>query len=265
MRYSCELNKFYGADITGKYPYKAEYPLRVGTKFMAKKRKNNPLTTQNKSEFVFKVIGAIGIIAGIIFGVMKLSPEEAPTFTTYNYDAELVSTPREIVQTNTFKLVQFEIDGISSGYISRQGGFAGIRENGKEYKTYVLDPYYYQTSKSSSSNPVFNVTIQNSSDNQLILTEIIYRVHRVGQVKGGDFGPLAPNVKYRHRIQWKVGDQVAKFVPPFSVSPKRAGSFLLEVASITEGIGMAWLLDIVFVNSNGKSVSTGTFQLIMGN
>jgi hypothetical protein len=230
---------------------------------MARKRNEKVQQKTNTTDLVFKIIGAAGVIAGIIFGAVKLLPVEETTLITYDYDAELLATPRELIQSDTFELIQFELDGIASGYVSEVSGFGGVVEDEKVYKTYHLDPYYSQSSKSSSSNPVFNVTILNKSDNQLVISEVIYRVHRIDGVRGGDFGPLAPNVKYRHGIHWEIGDQLAKLIPPFAIAPNRAGSFLLELQSLKEDVGLVWLLEVAFLDSSGKSVTTDIFQLIM--
>lgn len=226
-----------------------------------KKLKDQIELKKYRTELIFKLIAAIGVISAIVFGAAPFVMKSENKQQEYYYKAELLQTPSTLDAADEFKLIQFEINGLESGYEKSTEGFAGI--SGKEYTTYSLDTYYSQSTKTASSNPVFNVTIQNNSDRQTIITDVLYRIHKTGQVRGGDYGPLSPNVKYRHGIDWKKGDQLAKLSPPFSINEKKAGSFLLEIESIKKGAGLTWLLEIAFIDSNGKSVKTSLFQLIM--
>ena len=60
-----------------------------------------------------------------------------------------------------------------------------------------------------------------------------------------------------------MGDQLIKLSPPFRIADRSSGSFLLEIVSLDAGVGLVWLMDIIFLNSENEGVGTGTIQLIM--
>ena len=127
------------------------------------------------------------------------------------------------------------------------------------YTTWLLDcvgiPY-----------PAFHVTVQNTSDQEQVITGIVYRVHKTGQVMGGEGGALSPQVTYVHSIVWQAGDQEVALEHPFAVPPKRSASFNLQLMPSTGGAGMCWLMTIYLVIDGGPdAVASDEFQLIMSN
>jgi hypothetical protein len=167
-----------------------------------------------------------------------------------------------IPKNKSLKLSQFELYGIESSYLKSNDLFAAI--GSQKYITYGLDPYFNQLGHSLAPIPIFNVVLKNNSDNEILITKTIYRVSKIGQVKGGDYGPLQPNIRYEHILEWKTGDQEFPLVPPFKISPHSSGSFLLQMRTNNNDIGLCWLMKIYFITSNEEGgVSTDIFQLIM--
>jgi hypothetical protein len=159
-------------------------------------------------------------------------------------------------------LKQFELYGIETAYSKSKQPFAGA---GKWYTTYALDPYYDKaTDNNLSLNPIFNVAIENTSNRDLLITKILYRISDIGEVSGGDYGVLFPKARYFHTLAWKKGDQEFPLVPPFKIGSKSFGSFLLELNNTDNNVGLCWLMKVHFITSDEEgSVSTDNFQLIM--
>ena len=226
---------------------------------------NDNTTTHSRRYFLnlaFKIIGAIGVLAAIYFGYHTIIDNDEPIQEIYA-KAELLSKPLDYSGSPHIRLLQFELNATESGYAKHDLSFAAIGEP-PLYTTYSQDPHLVDPARSTtSSNPVFSVVIQNKSDTELVISSILYRVHQVGGVKGGNYGPLSPNVKYRNGIHWTAGDQLAKLSPPFGIASRSSGSFLLEIVSLDEGVGLAWLMEIVFLTAENEGVGTETIQLIM--
>lgn len=170
-----------------------------------------------------------------------------------------------IKKNKQIKLSQFELYGIESAYLKDEEPFAA---NGtKTYPTYSLDPYFGNSGSSSSTLapiPIFNVVIENTSNKEILLTKILYRVSKVGQVMGGGTGMLEPNARYEHVLEWKTGDQEFALVPPFKIEPQSFGSFMLQLKTNKKDIGLCWLMKVYFFTSNDEgAVSTDVFQLVM--
>lgn len=167
-----------------------------------------------------------------------------------------------IPKRKNLKLAQFELYGIESAYVKDVQFFAAIGP--KEFTTYSLDPYYNQIGHSLDPTPIFNVVLENTSDREILITKTLYRVSKVGQVMGGDYGLLEPKTRYEHILEWKTGDQEFSLVPPFRIGPHSSGDFLIQLKTNEKNIGLCWLMKIYFITSNEEGgVSTETFQLIM--
>lgn len=167
-----------------------------------------------------------------------------------------------IRKNSKLKVSQFELYGIESDYTKTKETFAAT--GGKEYPTYSLSPYYGQTGHTLAPVPIFNVVLENTSDKEILITKTLYRVSKIGQVMGGNYGLLEPEARYEHILEWKTGDQEFNLVPPFKIPPRSYGSFLLQLKTNERNIGLCWLMKIYFITSNEEGgVSTDIFQLIM--
>ncbi len=111
--------------------------------------------------------------------------------------------------------------------------------------------------------PVITFVLKNSGTTAVTLTEVVYEVEDVGQVKGGVSGAIYPEETYDHTLDHHKGEQRRQLKPPFRINPGDNGSFNLRLFSSEKAPGLTWLLRIKFAASNGASVSTGPFQIIM--
>lgn len=170
-----------------------------------------------------------------------------------------------IPKNKKIKLAQFELYGIKSAYEKTLENFGSVGT--KNYPTYSIDPNYYQLASASHTLdpiPIFNVVLENTTDREILITKTLYRVSRVDQVKGGDYGLLEPNARYEHILEWKTGDQEFSLVPPFRIAPRAFGSFLIQLKTNKKDIGLCWLMKAYFITSMEEGgVSTEEFQLIM--
>jgi hypothetical protein len=111
--------------------------------------------------------------------------------------------------------------------------------------------------------PVITFVLKNSGTTAVTLTEVVYEIEDVGQVKGGVSGAIYPEETYDHTLDHQKGEQRRQLKPPFRINPGDNGSFNLRLFSSEKAPGLTWLLRIKFIASNGTSVSTGPFQIIM--
>ncbi len=112
--------------------------------------------------------------------------------------------------------------------------------------------------------PVFEVEIENLSDDELAITEVLYRTQAVAQVLGAEYGPLISVGAYVHEIDWIAGDQAASLVPTLRLPPHSTTDFLLGVTTTTPDWGLCWLMKIFFIiDAEHGGISTPEFQLIM--
>jgi hypothetical protein len=110
--------------------------------------------------------------------------------------------------------------------------------------------------------PVFQIVIQNHHTSDLVVTAIVYHVRAIGQVSGGESGPLGPAVTYVHKIDYRVGDQKYNLDPPFRIASNAVASFALQIWTDKPDVGLTWDMNIRLMTSQG-TIETDEFQLIM--
>lgn len=114
------------------------------------------------------------------------------------------------------------------------------------------------------SFPVFEVEIENLTDEELEITRFLYRTSETDTVMGGEYGPLISQAAYVHEIDWVTGDQAASLVPPLELPPQSTTSFLLGITTSYPEWGMCWMMEIYFIiDRETGGVHTDEFQLIM--
>jgi hypothetical protein len=129
-----------------------------------------------------------------------------------------------------------------------------------DYEAYIL----WLSSCAGIPFPVFTVTIENLTDQEQLITKVLYRTEETTSEMGGYLIPLTPIVTYVHEIAWMVGDQEAALDPAFPISPKSSASFQLQLTTKAPDIGMIWLMKICFViDAERGGVCTDEFQLVM--
>ncbi len=152
---------------------------------------------------------------------------------------------------NTFKSIYMESD------IAKFG-------QGSRVKTYVVNPEKIDSTQNTlqATYPVFNVVIDNPSEQEITITKISYNIDEVGQVRSGGVGPIESSYQYTHKLEYKKGEQEFKLAEPMTISAKSSRAF--EFAMMTEHpeLGLAWWTNVAFHTSNGR-VATDMFQLVL--
>lgn len=110
--------------------------------------------------------------------------------------------------------------------------------------------------------PVFNITLENRAKRPLLVTALVYNVSEVGQVMGGEPGPLSPRVRYVHELKYEAGTQRRELSSVFEIPPEGARAFELQLETKHPDLGLCWLVRID-IETNQGTVSTEEFQLIL--
>jgi len=132
---------------------------------------------------------------------------------------------------------------------------------GPRVKTYI-NRHKVSDYSSLDQKPVWQVTLSNPTDKDMVLTDIKYHVSDIGQVMGGEPGPLSASYEYKYDLKYEKGVQSQVLVPPFKVPPKSSGAFDLVLFTEHPDIGLGWIMQIEFITNIG-SVSTDEFQVYL--
>jgi hypothetical protein len=163
-----------------------------------------------------------------------------------------------VVEEDKPKIAQFALNMSKSAFretLSPKFAASEIR-----LPTYGVDPAFFGVLKNFRA--IFSVSIENVNERDLLVTDVIYEVSEVGQVRGGGAGPLNSNQTYFHEIKYEVGSQKNRLVPPYRIPAKSVGAFELELYSTDPRPGLTWIMSVKFITNMGE-VSTETFQLIL--
>ena len=112
-------------------------------------------------------------------------------------------------------------------------------------------------------NPVFTVTLGNTTPLDLVVTTVIYHILEVGQVMGGVGGPLYPLKTYDFTLAWRSGDQRQTLNPAFIVPAHGHASFDIRLSPGTTEHGVSWWMNLEIKDSLGHSVKSPNFDLTM--
>ena len=107
------------------------------------------------------------------------------------------------------------------------------------------------------------VTIKNPTDEDAILTDVVYDIKRVGGVRSSRPGPLSALATYNHGLFHSEGKQPQRLIPPFQILRGQAASLELELTSCSPGKGLGWFLRIGFKTSSKDIAYTEYFQLYL--
>ncbi|MDJ0820295.1 MAG: hypothetical protein QNJ09_00625 [Paracoccaceae bacterium] len=110
--------------------------------------------------------------------------------------------------------------------------------------------------------PVFEVVLRNTTDSDIIITDIEYDVEDIGGYKGYIDDPAQYIETYHFDLAYVKGVQRHRLMPSFVVAPRSADSFRLRLFSSHDDAGLSWRLKLRLNSSNG-SVETDTFQILM--
>lgn len=110
---------------------------------------------------------------------------------------------------------------------------------------------------------VLSFTIQNPSDNELLITSVTFNVTEKGQVKSLTPRPLEPNKLYKHKLDWKIGKQNKVLVPVYSIPSKTTGSFEVEVLADKSTPLGAGLITTALITTNMGVLETEKVQIYL--
>jgi len=193
------------------------------------------------------------IAAIVVLGVTAIALANFTTAMTSSWKAisELFDRDQEP------EILQFALDPSKSSFYEIDAPKFGA---GPKIKTFTIDPSFLGVIRTGRA--IFQVSLENPNDKNMVLTDVIYNVSELGDVKGGVAGPLNSKQSYFHKLEYKVGQQKTQLVPPFVIPPKSVGAFTLELYSNDPRPGLTWVMDIDFISNRGR-VSTDTFQLVL--
>jgi len=153
-------------------------------------------------------------------------------------------------------VVQFALVS-SSAYRETSEGFAASSMH--PVTTYSLDP---NPPPFLVRKPIFQVSIENRAEADILVTDVAYHVDKIGQVAGGEPGPLNPAFTYVHDLEFRTGVQKRQLVPPFKIPAKSVGALKLVLETKHPDVGLCWLMYAEFITSKGAA-KTEDFQLVL--
>jgi hypothetical protein len=110
--------------------------------------------------------------------------------------------------------------------------------------------------------PVFLITIENSADQSILVTKVIYNVYKIETGRGQErTGPLIPTASYAHRIKIHKGAQQFSLTPGFNIPAKQNGSFEIQLWTDAIETSVDLDMDVEFTTNKG-SVKTSRFHLV---
>lgn len=156
------------------------------------------------------------------------------------------------------KLIQVALSDSAHGYETNTTDLIfGERSNNFIQTFEQVYPLY------SPPRLVLLFTIQNTSTEELLVTNITYIVTDKGQVKSIFPKPLEPNKTYTHNLHWTIGTQVRRLTPVYSVPAKQTGAFEVEITTgESTPLGSGVILTIQ-INTNLGTLETNNIQLYL--
>jgi hypothetical protein len=189
----------------------------------------------------------------LIVAASVLSGIEATTSAVTGVASSLIGI---FVPKDRPAVVQFALVA-SSAYRETSEGFAASAMD--PLTTYSMDsnppPYLIR-------KPIFQVSIENRADAEILVTDVAYHVDKIDQVAGGEPGPLSAAFTYVHGLEFRTGVQKRQLVPPFKIPAKSVGAFKLVLETKHPDVGLCWLMYAEFITTKG-SAKTRDFQLVL--
>jgi hypothetical protein len=119
---------------------------------------------------------------------------------------------------------------------------------------------YIKENRAVSLDFVFS----NKSKTDAIIKSVDLDVSAAEQVAGGSPGIVVPNHTYIVNLKHQVGIQSFELIPVYRVPGNDTGSFTVVFKPATEGVGLCWIMRVVFHSSLGD-IKSENFSLIMSN
>lgn len=104
----------------------------------------------------------------------------------------------------------------------------------------------------------------NSAEVDAVFTQADVVVEYTTNVAGGSPGVINSNHTYKLPIRHKVGTQPFRLIPNYRIPGKDSAAFTLVFEPGSEGVGMCWILRVVFHTNHGR-ISSETFSIILSN
>jgi hypothetical protein len=104
----------------------------------------------------------------------------------------------------------------------------------------------------------------NNSKSDAVINAVDLDVTDVGQFAGGRPGIVVPNHIYVVNLKHQVGIQSFALTPVYRVPGNDTGSFAVVFKPASEGMGLCWMMKVIFHTSLGN-VSSEMFSVIMSN
>ena len=194
-----------------------------------------------------KPVIAAGIVAAVALGGLAAGLKSVQTIRD-----SVKGITQNLVRP---ELVSFTLSPNAAGFEQVNSFLFGVGPT--RYLTF--EPVHGTTERPEA---IFLVTIKNPTDKALIITKVDYEVEQVGQVMGGESGPLQSLATYHHTIEHFTGVQEQPLSPPFRIAAHDAASFELQLVSATEGPGLGWFMRTVFITDAGD-IESPSFQLFL--
>jgi len=154
------------------------------------------------------------------------------------------------------KLTQFALSENSYGYIETIEFVFG--EGPREVRTFGQVPTLL-----SPPSLVFQITLQNPSSQDLLVTDVTYDVVEVGQVRSDSPSPIESNKRYKHNLRWAVGQQLERLVPVYRIPANTTGSFEVEITTDPSSPPGSGVLMTVAINTNLGTAKSENFQVYL--
>lgn len=205
------------------------------------------------SVWIARIRNSPAVAVVIVFAVVAISISAFITTATGGWKAF-----REFFHPyDAPRILQFALDPSKSSFYEATGPKFGA---GPPIKTFSIDPSLMGVVRTGRA--IFQVSMENPNDKDVVVTDVTYHVRELGEVLGGVAGPLESKQTYFHELMFEVGPQKHQLVPPFVIPARSAGAFSLEIYTKDSRPGLAWIMEAEFQSSTG-AVSTTSFQLIL--
>jgi hypothetical protein len=131
--------------------------------------------------------------------------------------------------------------------------------DGHDVRTF-MQPAAIKENRALSLDFVFS----NKSESDAIFKSLDVDVSSAEEVAGGNPGIVIPNHTYVVNLKHQLGIQPFPLRPVYRVPGHESGSFSIVLKPATEGVGLCWILQMIFHTSLGE-VKSDRFSVIMSN
>lgn len=159
---------------------------------------------------------------------------------TSNFYSSHIASPMSVAAIN--------ISAENAALIDEQ--MMTCRWDGKNVRTFA-------SSGASKDNHAvaLDFVLTSTADRDAIVTGMDVEVSTADSVAGGEPGIVVPNHTYLVELEHDEGTQSFPLNPPYRIPPKGTGAFTVAFQPSEEGIGMCWIMKVVFHTNLGAASS----------